>query len=219
MTIISTVYVPDGIALAADSRLTGHRKYPDGTTDRFTISDNAQKIILLRDSTIGVVYCGDSMLGGQTVSDFLRNFDISNVSDSDTVECISIKLKDFLLKEFSDNNVFFILAGYDDDEPYVYDVSKDYAERVNYKENQIVYAASWNGDKLPVTRMFKDTPFNFSLMPLKDAVDMSEFIVETAIKYWRFADQISTCGGPIDILVITKDYTEFYKHKILKKWL
>jgi len=50
-------------------------------------------------------------------------------------------------------------------------------------------------------------------MPLKDAVDLAEFIVELTIKYERFADKIPTCGGPIDILVITKDYTQFYRHK------
>ncbi|KZR60404.1 hypothetical protein [Pseudobacillus badius] len=81
---------------------------------------------------------------------------------------------------------------------------------------KLIYGANWNGEIEPVTKLFQGTPFNFDLMPLKDAVDMAEFIAEIAIKYMRFSDQISTCGGPIDILVITKDYTEFYRHKILK---
>jgi hypothetical protein len=34
-------------------------------------------------------------------------------------------------------------------------------------------------------------------------------------KYQRFRNGIATCGGPIDLLVITKDYTKFVKHKIL----
>lgn len=215
MTIISTVYVPEGIVLAADSRLTGYRKYDDGLTERFTISDNAQKIVLLRNSTIGVVYCGDSIIDGKTLSDFLRLFDIENVEAIDSVENTAFKLSN-KLKQYVGIEVFFILAGYDNDIPYVYDVSKDHVNRLNYSEGKINYATSWNGDKLPVTNLLADIKFNFDLMPLKDAVDLSEFIAEVAIKYWRFADQISTCGGPIDILVITKDYTEFYRHKILK---
>lgn len=33
--------------------------------------------------------------------------------------------------------------------------------------------------------------------------------------YTRHGKGIATCGGPIDILVITKDYTKFIRHKIL----
>jgi len=46
-------------------------------------------------------------------------------------------------------------------------------------------------------------------MPLKDAADFAEFIVDFTNKYQRFDDRIPTCGGPIDLLVITKDYKKF----------
>jgi hypothetical protein len=51
-------------------------------------------------------------------------------------------------------------------------------------------------------------------MPLKDAIDYSEFLVELVIKYQRFEDRVATCGGSIDSLVITKDYARVVKHKI-----
>lgn len=57
---------------------------------------------------------------------------------------------------------------------------------------------------------------NAKIMPLKDAADFAEFITETTINFLGFEDGISTCGGAVDILVITKDYTQFLKHKILK---
>lgn len=216
MTIISSVYVPEGIALSSDSRLTGHIQHEHGI-DRFSISDNTQKLVLLRKSTIGVAFCGDAIIDKKTVADFLRVFDIKHVLEKDTVQEVAMKLQRYLLKSYNQYNVHFIVAGYDKDVPFVFDVNKDNCYRANHDEEKgIIYGASWNGESEPVSKLFKDTPFNFDLMPLKDAVDFSEFIAEIAIKYERFADKIPTCGGPIDILVITKDYTDFYKHKIFK---
>lgn len=40
---------------------------------------------------------------------------------------------------------------------------------------------------------------NEKLMPLKDGIDISEFIVDLTIKYQRVSDRIKTCGEPIDI--------------------
>ena len=53
-------------------------------------------------------------------------------------------------------------------------------------------------------------------MPLKDGIDLSEFMVDLTIKYQRFSDGIQTCGGPIDVLVLTKDTAFWYKHKLYK---
>ena len=58
MSIISTVYIPEGIAMAADSRLTGTTRYPDGRIESYTLSDNSQKIFLLKDKNIGISNMG-----------------------------------------------------------------------------------------------------------------------------------------------------------------
>ncbi|WP_195990152.1 hypothetical protein [Clostridium sp. D53t1_180928_C8] len=57
--------------------------------------------------------------------------------------------------------------------------------------------------------------FNFDFMQLKDGVDLAEFIVDVTIKYQRFDMRLATCGGSIDSLIITKDYSKFIKHKVL----
>jgi hypothetical protein len=91
--------------------------------------------------------------------------------------------------------------------------------RNNINQNDIItYGASWRGETEPVHKLLKGTPLNFEIMPLKDAVDLSKFLVDMTIIYFRFANTISTCGGPIDSLVITKDYTKFLKHKILQPY-
>lgn len=216
MTIITTVYVPDGIAMAADSRLTRTITLDNGTKESFTLSDNAQKIVLLRKATIGVATCGSAIIEGRTVSDLLRIFDIEKVFETDTVEQVAVKLNKFLSEKYSAYNVYFQVSGFDNDEAYVYRVCKDEVTRENYSdESGLDYGAAWRGEPGATSKLLQGTPISFGMMPLKDAIDLAEFIVDLTINYCRFEDGLSTCGGPIDILVITKDYTKFIKHKIL----
>lgn len=43
-----------------------------------------------------------------------------------------------------------------------------------------------------------------SAMPIQDAIDLAEFLVETTIKFSRFTVDWATCGGPIEVAAITK---------------
>jgi hypothetical protein len=219
MTIISIVCVPEGIAMASDSRLIAAYTRDNGMVDRFVFSDYAQKLLFIRNRTIGISFCGDAFMEGRTTADFLRDFDHSQVLNSTTVPEVADKLHHYLLRNgFEPSNINFYLAGYDSDVPYVYLVNKEHIIRKNYSEmNQVItYSANWHGEISPISRLLQETPINFKLMPLKDAIDLAEFIVETTINYLRFSDAISTCGGPIDSLVISKDYTKYIKHKIIQ---
>ncbi|MFP7297179.1 hypothetical protein [Neobacillus niacini] len=220
MTIISVVCVPEGIAMTADSRLIGTYTRENGVVERFTFSDHAQKLLLIRNSTVGVSFCGDALIVGRTVADFLHIFDKGQVKVTNSIPEIAEKLKDYLFYEYSSYKVAFYIAGFDHDVPYVYLVNKDSIIHKNFNEPQkkITYSANWLGETEPISRLLRDTTLNFKLMPLKDAIDFAEFIVETTISHMRFSDGISTCGGPVDSLVITKDYAKFLKHKILQPY-
>jgi len=41
-------------------------------------------------------------------------------------------------------------------------------------------------------------------MPIQDAIDLAEFLVETTVKFSKFAPGAPTVGGPIEIAAITK---------------
>ncbi|WHZ02422.1 hypothetical protein QNH48_26345 [Neobacillus sp. YX16] len=220
MTIISVVCVPEGIAMTADSRLIGTYTRDNGVVECFSFSDYAQKLLLIRNSTVGVSFCGVALMEGKTVADFLYIFDMKQVKKTDSIPEIAEKLKDYLFYEYSHNKAAFYLAGFDHDIPYVFLVSKNSIIRKNFHEPKtlITYSANWLGETEPISRLLRDTTLNFKLMPLKDAINFAEFIVETTIKYLQFADGISTCGGPVDSLVITRDYAKFLKHKILQPY-
>jgi len=220
MSIISVVYVPEGIAMAADSRLTGERKNGNGGVDRFTISDNAQKLFLFEKNKIGISSCGDALINGMTIADFLRVFEIEKIDKDDNINTIANKLCDYLNPTSVSNSTDFFVCGYIGDHAYIYSVNK---EKVTLLLEGINYGTYWDGENEAIQKLIKKndelkfpkTPFAWNLMPLKDGIDLAEFIIDLTIKYQRFEDRIATCGGDIDVLVITKDYARFIKHKIL----
>ena len=107
MSIISVVYLPEGIVLAADSRLTGRKEYKDkdgnNVIEKYTLSDNAQKVVLLNKCKVGIASCGTAYIDGKTIADYIRLFEINDVDEHDTPESVADKL---LIhgKEFSGTN-------------------------------------------------------------------------------------------------------------------
>ena len=269
MSIMCCVYIPEGIVLAADSRLTrtknGDIKEVAETEispktilipqTRYTSSDNTQKVMLIKKSNVGISFCGNAIIDGATVADFIRRFEIEKVLPEHTTEQIAHSLAGY----YNGNDTHFFVCGYDSEVPYVYDVFRKNVKRFNIaydtkhqpvvkdaaddgKEEQIeigvpenikkqsenvadtvtaepvvIYGATWAGQMTAITKVVNNAPslnVDWGAMPLKEAIDFAEFLIDTTIKYERFCDDIQTCGGDIDILVITKDEAFWKQHKI-----
>lgn len=218
MSIIVTAYIPEGIVMATDSRLTGITTYQDGTKDRITLSDNCQKLFLIKNNTIGIACCGDATIGGKSVGDFIRSFEIESIENDDSITKIAEKLVIYTMEKHGEG-VSYHLCGYLNDEPYVYKIDNHNISRANIgSENQILYGASWNGEIEILSRLLlSDNPLvcNWDFIQLKDGIDLVEFLVDVTCKMQRFTSGLATCGGAIDILLITKDYSKWIKHKVL----
>jgi hypothetical protein len=213
MSIITAVYVPEGIAMAADSRLTGKKTTHQGI-ERFPLSDTYQKLILLKNKNIGISACGDSLVNNKTIADFIRLFEINKIHASDDITVIADKLH-IELKEINNLNTEFLVCGYHQDIQRVYEVSG--AINTSKNDSADTYGAVWRGETEPLIRLLlgeNKAKMDFIHASLKDAIDMAEWFVDLTIKYQRFEDGIATCGGPIDVLFITKDDAKFIKHKI-----
>lgn len=239
MSIMCSVFVPEGIIMSADSRqtlgitanvvnkpgapvaepkLVNRINQPGQPTQMpiFTQSDNAQKIMLLSKVKVGISACGLGILDGKTISDYVRTFEINELSPSDTVTSVAAKLQAYAYKFFPQVN--FFVCGYTDDEPFVYTVNKE-IKRNNMENGQMRYASMWSGEQAAITKLLNGQPpilVNHALMPLKDAIDFAEFLVDLTIKTQRFEMKMATCGGEIDILVLTKDNPFWYRHKVFK---
>ncbi|MBY0756662.1 hypothetical protein K5V21_14530 [Clostridium sardiniense] len=217
MSIIATVFLPEGIAMAADSRLTGITEHEDGTRDRRILSDNSQKLFLIKKNTIGISCCGDATIGGKSVGDFIRSFEIDEVTEEDNIKDVVRKLVNYT-QEKHGNGVIYHVCGYYEDEQYVYNIKNNEVIRPNLNSNTIVAGASWDGETDVLVNLMassKSMKVDWKFMQLKDGMDFAEFMVDLTIKAQRFNVGIATCGGAIDLLVITKDYAKFIKHKIL----
>lgn len=238
MSIMCAVFVPDGIVMAADSRQTvgvtavrQPQQMPTAVEPRvlnrmnqpgqppvqlITQSDNAQKIMLLSKVKVGISACGIGILKGKTVSDFIRSFEIDRVTEGDTVTDVANKLRDYAMEFFP--QVHFFVCGYEEEEPFVYSVNKE-IKRNNIENGKLRYASVWSGEQAAITKLLNGNPpmlVNHVLMPLKDAIDFAEFLVDLTIKSMRFEMKVATCGGDIDLLVLTKDESFWYRHKIFK---
>ena len=221
MSIISVVYLPEGIVIAADSRLTRTitTTADDGTitNDRFTTTDNAQKVVLLEKCPVGIASCGTALINDKTIADYIRLFEINDVEENDTPKVVAEKL----VKHSAEfKGTTFFVCGYSEDVPFVYAITDQGIVRKNVDSNNVVqYSLCWGGETEALTKLMNAKPVintNQKIMPLKDGIDFAEFMVDVTIKYQRFSDRIKTCGGPIDVLVLTKDKAFWYKNKLYK---
>ena len=205
--------------MAADSRTTLSLPHDDGKIESFTVSDNAQKVFALSKIPIGISSCGSSIIDHKTIADYIRVFEINKLTREDTILSAVEKLAMDLIELHIENSVIFQVCGYLNDEPYVYRIIGGQVKRQNINSEQsIIYNLMWNGELDALQNLLLGPNGNLifcEFMPLKDAIDLSEFLVDVTIKYQRFQSKLATCGGPIDILVITKDYIKFFKHKVL----
>lgn len=111
MSIIVSVYLKEGIVMSADSRLTGITPCKDGVRDQYTVSDNGQKLFLIKNGNIGISSCGDQTLDGKTIADFIRCFELEEVRSEDTVSDVANKLAAYVKGKHA-GIVIFHVCGY-----------------------------------------------------------------------------------------------------------
>ena len=216
MSIIATVYLKEGIIMAADSRITGTATHPEGTIDRLTLSDNGQKIFLIKDETIGISECGDQVIDGKTISDYIRVFELEKVKEQDTVSVVAEKLRQFTVGKHK-GSVIFHVCGYCKGLKYVYCIENDKLSVIIGDANHDVCNVAWSGETKVVSNLLTGEnaiPIEWDFMQLKDGIDFAEFLADITCKVHRFQKGLGTCGGPIDILLLTKDYSKWIRHKI-----
>ena len=233
-SLITTVYVPEGIVMAADSRQT--LTIGDGMK---TIStDNVTKIFLLEIQQVGISACGQSFCNEMPVSSQINKFIEEKLTNSDDVITVAHKLVKYFRKSFGDVAVFFYVSGYKKENkvsiPYVYfcSILGNKVERKNiYSDNTIKYGLSWNGEldilesiinpvihedehgnKITIREV---EPISWKAMSLQDAIDFSIYAIQTTIDTMRFQARPKTVGGPIDVLLLTPQEVKWIQKKKL----
>lgn len=157
MTLVVTVKGSDGIALAADSRVTlQYRGFP-------STFDNATKLLDLRDphSWVGAVVSGVAIINGRTHHSHIPEFEGTLPSTRISVCEVAQRLSNFFLDKWSlsgqsDNsgNASFIVCGYDSGDIH----GKVYRFRIPDAPDPVevlqgIFGLSWGGQTNIVNRI------------------------------------------------------------------
>ena len=232
MSLIVTIYVPEGMVMASDSRqsITIGGKTPDGKDFKVeTInSDAVTKTFLLENQQVGISNFGQDLLDGVPMSSYVKRFIEEELVVADDVTTIPSKLIAYFRRRFPQADVGFHVAGYAKEAkasvPHFYHchVARNVVERTNVKpDGSVAYGATWSGQIDVITSIvnalvIKDekgqdkvihapAPIIWDAMTIQDAIDFSVYAIRTTIDTMRFQARPKNVGGPIDVLLLTPD--------------
>jgi len=231
MSLVVTVFVPSGIVMAADSRVsivTQEKKEADGSTviveNAVVLSDNANKVGALTKVRVGVATFGASIVNNVPIGQVIRRFE-KGLSAEESVKEVAEKLLSYFEEHFPEVSAGFHVCGYrregEEDVPYVFFChtrSDPVPKRWNVNEKgEIVYGLIRSGDTHIVDRLIDPQALPvFAAMPLQDAIDYAVFLIRTTIEALRFEPRFPSVGGPIDVLVINPREMKFVRRKELQ---
>lgn len=238
MSLIITVYVREGIVMAADSRLTLNfpRTTPSGETHTLSItsSDSAKKLFLAPNN-VGIATCGPADIGGVPIAGFIESFIVEKLKGQTfSIEQVASELKVYFGAFSVRPGTVFHVAGYArvneilDQKIFLVDPAAGLLTQLNLANQQ---GANWGGEidvlqrllnevsliqpdgSNPVSLPYFGVPFEF--FTLQDAVDFAFYGIRSTIDTLRFQAREKTVGGPIDVLVITPDSSHWIEQKQL----
>lgn len=233
MSLVVTVFVPSGIVMAADSRMSVTRTedhedesgQKTRTQQQLVLSDSAYKVVEFRKVAAGISVYDAGVIDNQPMESQVHRFEEEAVTEADDVTSLAEKFLDYFKTRHPALGVGFQVAGYKLEKkvsvPYVlvgHTTREPILKRANANnENVLTYGVSQGGDNLVSSRVIDANYLpHFNLMPLQDAVDYAVHLIRTTIETMRFEPRYPSVGGPIDVLVIKPDGMEWVQRKELR---
>jgi len=231
MSLVVTLYVPSGIVMAADSRMTVLRAEDRGEGEQKTrveqqlvLSDSAYKVVELKTVRVGMSLYDAGVIDNQPMESHVRRFEEEALSAGDDVRAVAGKFLEYLQKKHPGAIVGFHVGGYRTEGrasvPYVlvgHTVHEKAIRRVNATDDgTLQFGVVRAGDVLVANRLI-DTNYLplFAAMPLQDAIDYAVHLIRTTIDTLRFEPRYPSVGGPIDVLVLRPDGVQWVQRKEL----
>ncbi|MEK5415236.1 hypothetical protein [Paenibacillus sp. FSL L8-0708] len=213
MTLVNAVYTPTGIVMSGDSRTSG---------PGYVQSDSTNKVFLLH-KRIGILTAGNAHINFLPIEHFINQFEAENDIEehSETVYEMAEKLGTYFKSVSKEVNVYLMIAGYDGNEPFLYELNTIQEplniNRMNLNESkEVIYGIAWNGDGEVVNRLTSGQYMpQYNYMNLQDAIDYSRHLIRTTIDQLKFEPRFPTVGGEIDTLIIKPDGGEFIYKKMI----
>jgi len=231
MSLVVTVYVPSGIIMAADSRMTvqrtedreeGEQKFR--VQQQLVLSDSAYKVVELRKVVAGVSVYDSGVIDNQPVESHVHRFEEEVLAPGDDVRAVADKFLQYFTSHHPGVNVGFHVAGYRMEGkasvPYVlvgHTTREATIRRVNATDKgDVQYGVVRAGDVLVANRLIDANYLPlFAAMPIQDAIDYAVHLIRTTIDTLRFEPRYPSVGGPIDVLAITPGGMQWVQRKEL----
>ena len=119
MSLVVTVYVPSGIVMAADSRMTVQRNEERAEGDQTTriqqqlvLSDNAYKVVESRKTGVGIAIYDAAIIDNQPADSHVHRFEEEAVTPEDDVLTVGDKFLAYFQEKFPGAAVGYHIAGY-----------------------------------------------------------------------------------------------------------
>ncbi len=232
MSLAVTVYVPSGIVMAADSRMTVLRSEEREEGDQklkvqqhIVLSDNAYKVVALRTIGVGISVYDAGIINNQPVDSHVHRFEEEAITPEDDVVSCGEKFLSFFQTNYPDVPVGFHVSGYRLENrasvPFVFvghTTKQKGVRRINVNDDgKVQYGILRSGDIQVVNRLIEKTQLPlFAAMPLQDAVDYATHLIRTTIDTLRFEPRFPGVGGAIDVLAVTPTEMRWVQRKELR---
>ena len=232
MSLVVTVYVPSGIVMAADSRMSVQRSEErmEGeqkllVQQQLVLSDNAYKVVELTGSGVGISIYDAGIINNQPADSHVHRFEEEALSPEDDVLSVGEKFLEYFQRTFPGIAVGYHVAGYRQENrtsvPYVlvgHTVREPGMRRVNADdEGKVQYGITRAGDTLIANRLIDPNHLPlFPAMPLQDAVDYAVHLIRATIDTMRFEPRFPSVGGAVDVLVVTPEGLRWVRRKELR---
>jgi len=246
MSFVITVYVPEAIVMASDSRqsitITGQaadgKKLPPVQT---IASDYTYKTSLLKKQRVGISVYGNALLGKIQMESHIKRLEEERLNDGDPVDKVVDKLIVYFKEKFPDTDTAFHIAGFKKEKgvsiPHIYacHVGRNERNRVNFNQskNQVMYGCSWGGQSDVISTILKPHeilgpenkpipaprfPIIYDSMNVQDAIDFAVYAVRTTIDTMKFQARAKNVGGSIDVLLLMPEEDKWIQRKELHAW-
>lgn len=177
MSLGIVIKSPEGIVLAAESRVTLTINGTQGKPAHFVNYDNATKLFSFNPphNHIGVVTYGLAAIGQRTAHSFVPEFESTLPPERLSVLEIAQRISQFYMEQWRTNmpsnytgpNMTFLVAGFNDIEPYGRVYILDLPRRTDPIEQQAninEFGISWGGQREIVDRLMQG--FDERLIPI-----------------------------------------------------
>jgi len=243
MSFVITVYVPEAIVMASDSRqsITVTGQTPDGKKlppVETIASDFTYKTFLLRKQNVGISVYGNTLIGKVQIESNIKRLEEERLADNDAVDKVLDKLISYFKEKSPDADTAFHVAGFKKEKgasiPHVYacHIGRNERNRVNFDPgtNQVKYGCSWGGQSDVISTILRPYqlvgpdnkpiaaprfPIIYDSMNVQDAIDFAIYAVRTTIDTMKFQARPKNVGGPIDVLLLMPEEEKWIQRKEL----